>query len=124
MKGYIDMKTEKKKTISSAEALTNFQTILTHLTGMVIANVWNAHEATAAAEAMAPAPCDRQPWRRVPRRRLFVRRRSRSCTRVPSPWGIEVEVISPGESGPTPKAASELLENGDEVGGVENMAIL
>ncbi len=93
------------------EALTNFQTMVTDLTGMEIANASMLDEATAAAEAMALL-------HRVNGKRGDVFLVDADClpqtievvyTRA-EPLGIEVEVVEPGAAGSAEGCFGMLLQ--------------
>ena len=76
------------------EALLNFQTLVSDLTGMEIANASLLDEGTAVAEAMTFCKRLSKNKRRTrsSSRSIAIRRPSTSCARAPSRWAIDVVV--------------------------------
>ena len=104
------------------EALLNFQTMVTDLTGMAIANASLLDEATAAAEAMALLHRVQSRTRPAADRFLVSRRCFPQTIDVlrgrAEPLGIEVEVGDPGQWRPDAQVFGVLLQYPAEDGEV------
>ena len=108
------------------EALLNFQTMVTDLTGMDVANASLLDEATAAAEAMTLMHrVQQRKARGTPRNRLLVHEgcfpqtlevlRNRA-----EPMGIELDVVGTGDLTPTEETFGILLQTPDEAGALHD----